>query len=111
MQMSNLVTLLALVCASSANALRVTPSSANALRVTPTSMKLVTTDDVAAATPPCAVRTEAPCASACASDSFFGGGGSVPEGAKCIFRKNAPCNRKKCQVNKGPCSANHKSMK
>eukprot|EP00325_Prymnesiales_sp_UTEX-LB-985_P024163 CAMPEP_0174729704 /NCGR_PEP_ID=MMETSP1094-20130205/54198_1 /TAXON_ID=156173 /ORGANISM="Chrysochromulina brevifilum, Strain UTEX LB 985" /LENGTH=101 /DNA_ID=CAMNT_0015931853 /DNA_START=31 /DNA_END=336 /DNA_ORIENTATION=+ len=50
-------------------------------------------------------RADEPCA-------FFGGGGSsVPEGAKCIFRPNAPCNRKKCGVNKGPCKNNHASMK
>jgi len=66
-------------------------------------MKVPTQDAAAAlvseprvAAPPCA---------------FFGGGGAgVPEGAKCIFKKSAPCNRKKCGVNKGPCKANHASV-
>ena len=82
-------------------------AGAEALRVPTTapSMKLATPADACAAVPPSAVRAEPPCANA-----FFGGGGKgVPEGAKCIFRKNAPCNRNKCQVNKGPCNANHAS--
>ena len=44
-----------------------------------------------------------------AEATCFFGPNPVPEGAKCIFRPNAPCNRKKCQVNKGPCKDNHAS--
>ena len=44
-----------------------------------------------------------------AEATCFFGPNPVPEGAKCIFRPKAPCNRKKCQVNKGPCKDNHAS--
>ena len=70
------------------------------VRATAPAMKVPTRDDVSAVPPQ--PRAEEPCA-------FFGGGKDVPEGAKCIFRPNAPCNRKKCQVNKGPCKNNHNS--
>ena len=62
-------------------------------------MRVPLPDDVLAI-PEVARAAEATC--------FFGPN-PVPEGAKCIFRPNAPCNRKKCQVNKGPCKDNHAS--
>ena len=86
-------------------ALAIASSSAltvSSVRTPGPAMKVPAVDDIAAT--PAQVRAEPPCA-------FFGGGGGVPEGAKCIFRPNALCTRKKCAVNKGPCTNNHKSMK
>ena len=70
--------------------------------VAPPCMRMPCADDVIAQPTQSQSRADEP-------SCFFGGGNDVPEGAKCIFRPNAPCNRKRCQVNNGPCKGNHAS--
>ena len=97
-----LVVVVMMVLATLANGLKI--PAASAVRASDATMLV----PAAIGATPAQLDAEARAAPPCA---FFGGGGGVPEGAKCIFRPGSPCNRKKCQVNKGPCKANHDSMK
>jgi hypothetical protein len=94
---------------SGATALRVGAAPAPRASVSMSTISdLMAQSDPAIIAPPVAEESVPSASNAAESDCFFGGGGGVPEGAKCVFRGDA-CTRKRCKVNGGPCKNNHAS--